>query len=178
MQSGTDIKIVASNDITIDDDIITTTGAGTLTLIAGRLIKINRDVKINGGLVMTANTTSDVSDGYSGGKKLILADRDAGRAEITVASGKTVSGDDNDLLIKMLTGKSGAAADNTQTDAITVWEADGKRVSIVHLGTTTTGVLYSDSEIIILSDGQSVFLLIVLLYLGRVFVRIQIKIGK
>ncbi len=157
LKQGTNIKIVASNDITISGDITTTTGAGVLTLIAGRSIIVNKDIKINGGLKMTANTTAsidmtDPSDGdYGDDEDLNINDREAGKAQITVATGKTLSGGGGDLIIKMLTGKSGADADKTQTGKITVWKADGQRVSIVYAGSAGNA---SDSEIVILNGGQ------------------------
>ena len=143
LKTGASVYITASNDITVDDDLITTAGTGKLTLIAGRSITINRDVKINGGLILKANDASDSS--------FILNDRDAGKAEITVAAGKTVSGGNSDLLIKMLTGKSSAAANKKQTGKITVWKADSARVSIVHLGTANA---QNDSQIVIRNGGQ------------------------
>ena len=143
LKTGASVYITASNDITIDDALITTAGTGKLTLIAGRSIKINSDVKINGGLILKANDASDSS--------FALSDRDTGKAEITVASGKTVSGGSGDLLIKMLTGKSSAAANKKQTGKITVWKADGARVSIVHLGTANA---QNDSQIVIRNGGQ------------------------
>ena len=143
LKTGASVYITASNDITIDDALITTAGTGKLTLIAGRSIKINSDVKINGGLILKANDASDSS--------FALSDRDTGKAEITVASGKTVSGGDGDLLIKMLTGKSSAAANKKQTGKITVWKADAARVSIVHLGTANA---QNDSQIVIRNGGQ------------------------
>ncbi len=143
LKTGASVYITASNDITIDDALITTAGTGKLTLIAGRSIKINSDVKINGGLILKANDASDSS--------FALSDRDTGKAEITVATGKTVSGGNSDLLIKMLTGKSSAAANKKQTGKITVWKADGARVSIVHLGTANA---QNDSQIVIRNGGQ------------------------
>ena len=143
LKTGASVTLVASNDITVDDAVITTAGAGKLTLIAGRSIKINSDVKINGGLILKANDASDSS--------FALSDRDTGKAEITVATGKTVSGSDGDLLIKMLTGKSSAAANKKQTGKITVWKADAARVSIVHLGTANA---QNDSQIVIRNGGQ------------------------
>ncbi len=143
LKTGASVYITASNDITVDDALITTAGTGKLTLIAGRSIKINSDVKINGGLILKANDASDSS--------FAISDRDTGKAEITVASGKTVSGGSGDLLIKMLTGKSSAAANKKQTGKITVWKADGARVSIVHLGTANA---QNDSQIVIRNGGQ------------------------
>ena len=143
LKKGTNIHIIASNDITVDDDVITAAGTGKLTLIAGRSIKINSDVKINGGLTLTANDASDSS--------FVLSDRDTARAEITVAAGKTVSGGSGDLLIEMRTGNSSAPISTKQTGKITVWKADGARVSIVHLGAVDA---HNDAEIVIRSGGQ------------------------
>ncbi len=143
LEKNTDVKIVASNDITIHDAINATTGTGTLTLIAGRSVIINNDVKVNGGLVIKANDASD-SD-------FVVNDRDDGKAEITVAANKTISGVGGDLLIKMLKGSSSAAANKKQTGKITVWKAEGNRVSIVHSGTADAD---NDSEIVILENGH------------------------
>ncbi len=143
LKTGASVHIFASNDITVDDNLITTAGTGKLTLIAGRSIKINSDVKINGGLVLKANDAS-----YNG---VVLSDRDTGKAEITVASGKTISGGNGDLLIKMLTGESSAAANKKQMGKITVWKADAACVSIVHLGTANA---QNDSQIVIHNGGQ------------------------
>ena len=147
---NTGVTVVASNDITIQDDLDTLRdsvgGTGKLTLIAGRSVIINADVKIKGGLVIKANDASD--SGF------VLNDRNTGKAEITVAANKTISGGDDDLIIKMLTGKIGGAANKKQTGKIIVWKADGKRVSIIHNGSTTTGATPSDSEIVIISGGE------------------------
>ena len=156
LKGNTDFKIVASNDIIINESIDTlsdsdTNKDGKLTLIAGRSIKIEADVKINDGLVITANTTADTS-GDNGG--LRIAERDTGKAEITVATGKTISGGKDDLLIKMLKGSDSNPDNRRQTGAITVWKAEGNRVSIVHAGTTNTSSTPSDSEIVILENGH------------------------
>ncbi len=143
LKGGTNVTLVASNDITINNAINADSGTGTLTLIAGRSIKINADVKVNGGLVIKANDASD--SGF------VLDERDTGKAEITVATGKTISGGEGDLLIKMLKGSSSAAAEKKQTGKITVWKAEGNRVSIIHSGTTDKD---NDSEIVILDTGH------------------------
>ena len=84
-------------------------------------------------------------------------DRDDGRAHITVAVNKTISGGNSDLLIKMLTGGQNAEAAKKQTGTIAVWKAEGQRVSIVHSGTTKIGDTPSgtpsDSQIVIRSGG-------------------------
>ena len=154
LNDGTDLKIVASNDITVNGNVNTLADMGTtgkLTLIAGRSITLNGNIKVKGGLVLTANNTTDIDDGNNDDGKLDANDRDTGKAVITVATGKTLSGGDNDVRIKMRTGKSGGAADKTQTGAITVWQVHGKRVSIIHLGATTQT---SESKIVILTGGQ------------------------
>ncbi len=143
---GTHVTLFASNDITINNAINAT--KGKLTLIAGRSIDINADVKVNGGLVIKANDASSDNTGF------VLNDRDNGKAHITVATGKTISGGNDDLIIKMLKGSNSAADNKKQTGKITVWKADGKRVSIVHAGTTKTGDTPSDSEIVIRSNGE------------------------
>ena len=149
LNAGTDVQIVASNDITVTKELNTltdTNSSGKLTLIAGRSILINQDVKIKGGLVLKAN-----SDDYSDAG-MTVSDRDTGDALITVATGKTISGGDKDLIIKMLDGDRSAAGNKKYSGRITVWKAEGKRVSIVHLGTMGSGS--SANEIKILKGGR------------------------
>ena len=152
LNGGANLQIVASNDIVIND-AITATGnkAGKLTLTAGRSIAINADVKVAGGLVLKANNTSDVRGADNNDGELDLRYRDTGKAEITIAKDTTISASNGDVLIKMLTGGSNAIDRKKQTGKITVYKADGKRVSIIHSGTTDGN---NDSEIIILSGGR------------------------
>ncbi len=149
LNGGGNLQIVASNDIVINHTITAT--QGTLTLIAGRSIAINADVTVAGGLVLKANNTSYVRGAYNDDGKSDVRYRDTGKAEITVATGTTISADSGDVFVKMLTGGSGAIASKKQTGNITVYKADGKRVSIIHSGTTDGN---NDSEIIILSGGR------------------------
>ena len=140
LNDGTNLTYYASNNITIDADI--TASSGKLNLIAGKSIEINNDIKVNGGLVLKANDASD-SD-------FILSERDTGKAEITVAAGKKLE-TNGDLIIKMLTGASGAANNKKQTGKITVDKVKGERVSIAYAGATNAD---SDSEIVIRNGGQ------------------------
>ena len=146
--NSTQVTLLASNDITVNAGLDTTsdTGkSGKLVLIAGRSIIINQDVKVKGGLELKANT-----DDYSS-SVITATNRDTGSAVITVATGKTISGGDQDLIIKMLNGDSSAADNKKYSGAITVWKADGKRVSIVHNGTKFNSGF---SEIVIRDGGK------------------------
>ena len=149
LESGANVTLRASNDITINASLDTTSDTGSsgyLSLIAGRSILINQDLKIKGGLKLVANnsnfTHADVK----------ASERDTGDALITVATGKTLSGGDKDLTIKMLNGDSTLANNKRYAGRITIWKADGKRVSIVHLGTMGSGS--SASDITILNGGK------------------------
>ena len=150
LEGGTSATIMASNDITVDVALDTTSDTGSsgkLTLIAGRSILINQDLKIKGGLDLKAN-----SNGLPPGE---ASKRDTGTAVITVATGKTISGGDEDLKIKMLDGDRSAADNKKYSGRITVWKADGKRVSIVHNGTKFDSTnAASISEIKILKGGR------------------------
>ena len=148
LELGVSFIITASSDITVDAALDTLSDTGTtgkMTLIAGRSIFINQDFKVKGGLTLIANS-DDFS--YSG---MTASDRGVGNAMIVVASGKTISGGDNDLIVKIQDGKSGLADNRRTVGRITVWKADGRRVSIVNLGTRFPSSL---GEIEILDGGQ------------------------
>ncbi len=156
LNNGTSVKIVASNDITVDANIYAS-GGGNLQLIAGRSVIINQSITVGGKLDIIANNETDVTGGYKGadGKgdgKLTVSQRAVGKAQITVAGDKVLQAG-KDLVIKMLRGTqvSGAQADKKATGKISVYKVKGERVSIAYAGTTNAN---SDSEIIIRNGGQ------------------------
>ena len=150
LNDGASVNVVASNDITVDVDIVAASGSGKLTLIAGKSIAVNQNIDIKGGLELRANDTGNTSAADANGDKVVAGDRDAGKAQITVAAGKKLESD-GDLIITMLIGKSGLAADKKYTGKITVEKVKGSRVSIIHEGTAD---VKNDSEIVIRSGGQ------------------------
>ena len=98
--TGAAVTLQANTDITIDEPLVTSNAGagGDLTLQAGRSVLINADIVTdNGALTVVANHTGAV-----------LADRDAGLAEIRMADGATLNTGANNLTLNISTlGQSG-----------------------------------------------------------------------
>ncbi|MFD0895930.1 DUF11 domain-containing protein [Luteolibacter ambystomatis] len=95
---GTNLILQANTDLTVTDAInVTGTGAGTLTLQAGRSILINANITTNNGILnLTAN------DVLAAG--VIDAQRDAGAGVLTLAVGKTIDTGTAPLNARVLDG--------------------------------------------------------------------------
>jgi filamentous hemagglutinin family protein len=77
---GANLVLQANNDITVNEAIDSSSGgAGDLSLVAGRSIIVNENIKLNGNFVATVNS-----------ENAIAANRDAGDASFTLASGKNI----------------------------------------------------------------------------------------
>ena len=86
LDAGANVTLQANDDITIDSPIDETSSGtpGSLTLEAGRSILINAGINTDGGnLSLIANDS--VADG------VVNSERDPGSADITMASGATLS---------------------------------------------------------------------------------------
>ena len=135
LNAGTNVTLRASNNIYFDYDLtgswnFETTGAGKLTLIAGRKIEIEPNVlKVKGGLTLIANA-SDFSHA-----DMTASDREDGVALITTNGNPLISGGDGDLIIRMEDGHSSATDAKRYSGEIRLWRVEGKRISIIHSGT-------------------------------------------
>ncbi len=86
LNTGTDVTLQASDDITVNSPIIASSigTVGNLTLQAGRSIFINANIDTgNGSLTLTANDT--LSDG------VVDSQRDLGNAVISMSAGTTIN---------------------------------------------------------------------------------------
>ena len=87
LNTGTDLVLQASNDITVNTNIIVDNSSGDggdLTLQAGRSILLNANITTdNGDLTLIANETAT--------NGVVNADRDAGAAQLTMANGTTLN---------------------------------------------------------------------------------------
>ncbi len=151
LNAGTNITLLASNDITINAVLDTSTDTGTsgkLQLFAGRSIIINQDVKIKGGLTLVAN----MEDSFYALSPSVSewVRKDDTDAEITVADGKTISGGDADLLLIM--GKGHSKEAKHYAGNITLGDADANRISIVNKGKKSKSG--QEGRIIIRNGGQ------------------------
>jgi len=102
LDAGTNLVLQASNDITVNNDIIVNNAGGNggnLTMQAGRSILLNADITTdNGNLNLYANET--LASG------VVDAQRDAGAAVITMAAGAAINAGTGavDIQIKAGTG--------------------------------------------------------------------------
>ena len=97
--TGTSVTLQANNDITVSSAITSSDGgaAGALTLDAGRSLLVNANITTDGGaLTLLANDTA--ADG------VVDADRQAGAAVITIASGTALNAGTGAISITLGTG--------------------------------------------------------------------------
>ena len=123
LAGGTAVTLQASNDITVNNDVLVSgNNGGSLTLQAGRSIVLNANINTaNGALTLIGNDTA--------ANGVVNADRAAGTAVISMASGSSINTGSGALTIRLLNG-----AGNTNT-------ASGN----VTLGTLTAGNLTASS---------------------------------
>jgi filamentous hemagglutinin family protein len=97
LNAGTSVTLQASNDITLNADLIVNNAGGeggTLTLQAGRSILLNADIFTdNGDLNLFAN--EDLSTG------VVNAQRDSGDAVITMAAGTSINAGTGNVTLRL-----------------------------------------------------------------------------
>jgi len=97
LNAGTSVTLQASNDITLNDDLIVNNASGnggTLTFQAGRSILLNADIFTdNGDLNLFAN--EDLSTG------VVNAQRDTGDAVITMGAGTSIDAGTGTITIRL-----------------------------------------------------------------------------
>jgi hypothetical protein len=137
LNTGTAVVLQASNDITVSSAIVTNniTASGDLTLDAGRSILLSANISTSGKLTLIANDT--LANG------VVDAQRDAGNAAITMASGVTLNTGAATLAIDLRTstdktnnGKGAATLLGLTAGSVTLSPAT---VLGVTLGGTTPG---------------------------------------
>ncbi len=136
---NTEVKFKADNDLNVDSPIISNnpdaTG-GELTLQAGRNLNINADISTNNNLNLTANET--VANG------VIDAYRDAGNAEITLASGVKLDAGLGDVNINLSTGEG---LTNNTAGNINLSNVEGENINIKREATNSGNINLINGEI-------------------------------
>ncbi|MDD4963693.1 MAG: filamentous hemagglutinin N-terminal domain-containing protein [Gallionella sp.] len=125
LAAGTAVTLQASNDITVNSDILVggTTG-GALSLSAGRSIMLNANINTaNGNLNLTANDTA--------AHGVVNADRAPGAATITMAAGTSINTGTGALDVRLL---NGAGNTNNTGGDITLRDITAARINAVNLG--------------------------------------------
>ncbi|MFA7242122.1 MAG: filamentous hemagglutinin N-terminal domain-containing protein [Sulfuricellaceae bacterium] len=132
LNTGSALILQANNDITVTNAIIannTGGNGGALTLQAGRSILVNANITTdNGALVLTANDTlaNGVTDAY----------RDAGAANITMASGTTLDAGSGTINMQI---SNGAGLTNNTAGAMTVGNLTASAVNLASSGGNLNG---------------------------------------
>jgi|GEM_PF-2674968 len=137
--NGTAVVLQASNDITINESIVTNrpTGAGgALTLQAGRSVIINANITTDdAALSITANETV--------AKGVVNANRDPGAASITMASGTTILAGAGNVTLVISTG---AGLTNRDSGDLTIASiTSASVVTLTNNGTTAGSDILSAS---------------------------------
>jgi hypothetical protein len=126
LNSGTDVVLQASNDITVDDPISINAGGkgGALTLQAGRSILVNASITTdNGPLTLIANDT--LTNG------VVDAQRESGNAAIIMAPGTRLDTGMGPLTVEL---RNGAGRTNTSSRAINLQTINAGSVNVVNNG--------------------------------------------
>ena len=130
LSSGQSISLEASNDITVQRDLIVNNpsgNGGNLSLRAGRSILLDGSIVTdNGNLTLTAN---------SGGNDLVTvnANRLSGVAEITMASGKTIDAGKGAVSIML---DDGTGLTSATSGSISLGSISAKTISVRNAGST------------------------------------------
>jgi hypothetical protein len=126
LDTGTEVVLQASNDITVNDPLTVSAGGngGALTLQAGRSILLNASISTdNGALTLIAN------DVLAGG--VVDAERDPGNAVISMAPGTTLDTGSGPLTVTL---NNGAGLTNSDSGPITLQNITAGSVSVVNNG--------------------------------------------
>ncbi len=128
LNTGTAVVLQASNDITINSDIIVNAGdwtGGALTLQAGRSLLLNASIFTDGGaLTLIAN------DRAANG--VVETQRDPGAAEITMASGATINTGQGLVTIEM---RDGGGIPNAMGGTISLGEIWAGTINVLNQST-------------------------------------------
>ena len=126
LNTGTDVVLQASNDITVDDPIRVSAGGkgGALTLQAGRSILVNSNISTdNGALTLIANDT--LANG------VVDSQRDPGNAAVIMAPGTALDTGTGPLAIEL---RDGAGRTYTSSRGINLQTITAGSVVVVNNG--------------------------------------------
>jgi len=120
-EQTSNVALEANNDITFTSPVNIAHAGTTLTAKAGRSILVNANITTNNADVrLTANETT--ANGVSG------ANRDAGAASLSMATGTTINAGTGDIFLRMNDGTGHAGT----SGSIVVENLSANNISIVH----------------------------------------------
>lgn len=141
------VALEANNDITFTSPVNITNAGTTLTAKAGRSILVNANITTNNADVrLTANETT--ANGVSG------ANRDAGAASLSMASGTTINAGTGNIFLRMNDGSGHAGTSGN----IVAENLSANNVSILHDGLTAGSSILRNSASSLITGTGSVFM--------------------
>ena len=133
--SGTNVTLQANNDITVASAINVTSPGGNLTLQAGRSILVNASITTDGGsLTLYANEPTSAGT--------VDANRDAGTASITMASGAILNTGTGALDIELL---SGSGLTNHASGDITLYGINAGALTVINSGPSNGNITFNNA---------------------------------
>ncbi len=148
---GTNVRLQANNDLTVDSDIIVNRNfgdGGDLTLQAGRSIFLNADIFTdNGSLTLIANELLSAG--------VVDAERDPGAAVITMAAGASI---DAGTGLVRITLASGAGKTHTTSGDITLRDITADRIIAENLGPSNGDVVIASGTLTGTRTGSAIIL--------------------
>lgn len=138
MSTGAAVTLQASNDIKVSSVINASTNTtGHLTLQAGRSILVNANITTGG-----ANLTLKANEPLASG--VVDAQRDAGAAEIKMASGTTLNAGNGNITLSL---GAGTGLTESTSGNITLRTLLGNAISVVNAGATSGSSITSNNDI-------------------------------
>jgi filamentous hemagglutinin family protein len=126
--NGTSVTLRASNDLLVNSAVLASTGSGrgALVLEAGRSLAVNANISTGGGNLSLLANASDAA--------VVAADRDAGSAALTVASGAAIDTGAGTAALAIGTGYHAGrdASGDIQVDGT----VRGRQISLINSGKT------------------------------------------
>ncbi|MDP2706105.1 MAG: hypothetical protein Q8O70_01175, partial [Burkholderiales bacterium] len=141
------VVLETNNDLTFTSAVNITNAGTTLTAKAGRSILVNADITTNNADVrLTANETT--ANGVSG------ANRDAGAASLSMASGTTINAGTGNIFLRMDDGNGHAGTSGNMV----IENLSANNVRIIHDGLTSGSSILRNSASSLITAANAVFM--------------------
>jgi filamentous hemagglutinin family protein len=148
LNTGTAVTLQASNDITVASDIIVNNPSGNggwLTLQAGRSLLINANITTdNGNLTLVANERA--------GAGVVAADRDAGAAVLTMATGTSINAGTGAVNLTINDG-AGRTGEFATSGNITLGSITAGTLNVANNGPTAGGNVIVNAGSVLTASG-------------------------
>ncbi len=143
MLGSQNVTLQANNDISVLSSIVPAGGTFDLMLQAGRSIDIQKDILVAGDLTLIANET--VSEG------VFDAYRDAGAAEITMASGTSIDAGTGNVTMQI---KAGDDKTNFESGDIILDDINANNILVLNEGLTAGSDVIINAGTVLTAAGK------------------------